>query len=134
MSAVSSFANTISSDKIEKGKVEDGRAMKLKVHIAPYGKEDSIRHELGSDCSMSSPVGLRTLVSVPALYRLRLTKMDVQSPLLQTGQAVRDVYLAPTREFCDGVRSMCLLLTAAYGLVNLNTKWQMQFDEVLLEL
>lgn len=46
---------------------------------------------------------------------------------------MRDVYVCPPRESADRSSSW-LLLTAAYGLVNANAKWQTQSDALLREL
>lgn len=59
--------------------------------------------------------------------------MDIKSAFLQTGLAERDVYVVPPRE-CSRRRFLCLLLTAAYGLVNANAKWQEHSDSTLHDL
>lgn len=49
------------------------------------------------------------------------------------GKAERDVYVRPLRESPAKTTYLWLLLTASYGLVNANAKWQNQSDERLLE-
>lgn len=64
------------------------------------------------------------------MFRWWMKKADVKSPFLQTRQAQRDVYVVPTRESNDRSHywHYWLLLTAAYGLVNNNAKYQDQSD------
>lgn len=56
------------------------------------------------------------------------------NPFFQTGQAARDVYVILPWEIDDLGNSLWLLLTAAYGLVNSNSKFQAQSDDMLLDL
>lgn len=49
---------------------------------------------------------------------------------MQTGSALRDLFVVPPRE-CRRREFYWLLLTAAYGLVNANAKWQQHSDEFL---
>ncbi len=69
------------------------------------------------------PVGIRILLSICNIFKWNLAKVDVQSEFLQTGSALRDVYVVPPRE-CKSRSFYSLLLTAAYGLVNANAKRQ----------
>lgn len=117
-----------------KVKVGDDNSLKLKARIAPHGNEDSLKHELRSDCSMCSPTGIRLLLSYACMNRLRISKIDVTSAFLQTGAAERDVYVLPPRESADRGRFLWLLLAAAYGLVNANAKWQVLSDALVLAL
>ena len=71
------------------------------------------------------------VLTTAALLNWRVYKADVKSAFLQTGKAQRDVYVLPPKESADK-RHSWLLLTAAYGLVNANAKWQSQSDEELL--
>lgn len=50
---------------------------------------------------MCSPVGMRILLSTATKQKWRLTKLDVKTAFLQTGQAERDVYVIPPRESDD---------------------------------
>jgi len=61
-------------------------------------------------------------------------KADVKAAFLKTGSAGRDIYVKPPRE--SGMKSthLWILLTAVYGLVNANAKWQVQSDRRLFEL
>lgn len=82
---------------------------------------------------MCSPSGVRILLSIAALRKWRLSTIDVKSAFLQTGRAERDVFVVPPRE-CADRKFYWLLLTATYGLVNANSKWQKQSDELLYSL
>ena len=126
-------ANIISSHVIYKVKMNDDKALKLKARIAPHGNEDSLKHDLRSDCCVWPLTGIRLLLSMASLRKWRITKMDVESAFLQTGDANRNVYVVPPRESKN--RSFYwLLLTAAYGLVNANAKWQVQSDNLLFTI
>lgn len=71
---------------------------------------------------MCSPVRMRIIFSTAALCKWRLTKLDVKSTFLQTGDVGCDVYVMPLRESPDRGRYFWLLITAVYGLVNANAK------------
>lgn len=72
--------------------------------------------------------------SIASLFGWKLIKADAKSAFLQTGPAGRDVYVLPPRESMQRATHVWLLLTAAYGLVNANAKWQMKSDECFFEL
>lgn len=88
----------------------------------------------GSDCAMSSPVEMRVLISTAALCGRLLQKLHLKSPSLQTGSASLDVYVIPTRKYTDSCRVLWRLHTAAYGLVNANSKWEAINDDQLLAI
>lgn len=124
-------ANSIGTHFIYKVKSVDNTVLSLKARITPHGNEDIIKGELGSDCEMCSHVLMRILSSTESLFGRPLHKLDVKAAFQQTGQTTRNVYVGPTRESADRARSQCLLLTAAYGMVNTKTKCQVQSDALL---
>lgn len=71
---------------------------------------------------MCSPVGIRLLLSAEWLFGWQLTNPDVKDAFLQTGKVQRDVFIIPRRESVDRGKTLWLLLTAAYGLINANAK------------
>ena len=127
-------SNVISSHVIYKIKVTDDGSLKLKARIAPHGNEDSLRYEMRTDCAMCAPMGVRLLISIAAVKKWRITKVDVKSAFLQTGAAERQVFVIPPGESKDRFKSLWLLLTASYGLVNANAKFQALADDLLLDL
>lgn len=121
-------ANVITSHVIYKVKLNDDGSFKMKARIAPHGNKDKEKYSLKSDSASCPPTGIRLLLSIAAIMKWPLSKIDFTSAFLQTGEAQRDVYVIPPRESKD--KSMCwLLLTAAYGLVNAGAKWQDQCDK-----
>ena len=62
-----------------------------------------------------------------------LVKIEFFSAFIQTGEAKRDVYVIPPRESSEKCYYW-LLLTADYGLVNFNEKYQAQIDTFLTSL
>ena len=92
-----------------------------------------MKSDLRSDCCMCSPTGLRIVLMTAALHKWKLVKADVKNAFLQTGMAARDVYVIPPKESTNR-KSLWLLLAAAYGLVNANSKWQIQSDKVLTDM
>ena len=130
---VPSNANVISSHVIYKIKLNDDNSLKLKARIAPHGNQDSMKTDLRSDCCMCSPTGLRIVLMIASLHKWKLAKADVKNAFLQTGLAERDVYVIPPKESYNR-KSLWLLLTAAYGLVNANSKWQLQSDSALTNM
>lgn len=127
-------ANVINSHTTYKVKKNDDGTLKLKARIAPHGNEDNLKDILSKDCTTCPPTGLRVLESIVSLHRWKLYKADVTAAFLQTGAADRGVYVRPPTESRMRSSHMLLLLTAAYGLVNANAKWQSHSDSIMLEL
>ncbi len=126
-------ANIIGSHTIYKLKRNDDESLKLKARIAPHGNEDSDTELLRTDCNMCSPVGVRVVYVVATIYGWIVIRIDGKTAFLQTGRASRNVYVIPPREsFCKD--ELWLLLTAVYGLINSNAKWQVQSDELMCQL
>ena len=116
-------SNVLSSHVVYKLKFLDDQSLKIIARIAPYGKEDSSRDDMRSDCCMCPPLGIRVVLSTAALLKWRIIKIDVKSAFLQTGPAERQIYVIPPRE-SSHKHELWLFLTAAYGPVNDNAKWQ----------
>lgn len=106
-------ANVISSHVLYKININDDKSLKLKARIAPHGNEDCMKDDLKSACSMCSSVGLRILLLTASLQKWRLSKIDVKSASLQTGNAARDVYVIPPKESADLGKVLWLLLAAS---------------------
>lgn len=87
-----------------------------------------------SDSSMCSPAEMRIILSTATLRRWCLSKLDVNTGFLQTGQAERDVYVRTRLESAKKGRCVWLLLTTAYGLINANAKWKMLSDLILTDM
>ena len=127
-------SNIIRSHTLYKVKQNEDGSLKRKARIAPHGNENDFKNDLSKDCATCPPTGLRILESIASLYKWKLHKADVKAAFLQTGQAKRDVYVRPPKESSMKSTHLWLLLTAAYGLVNANAKWQNQSDNVMLDL
>ena len=130
VSMIPENATVITSHVIYKVKRKDDGSLKMKARIAPYGNKDSQKFDLKTDSSVCPPTGIRILLSLAVIFQWCLAKIDFKSAFLQTGDAQRDVYVIPPRESGDR-QHYWLLLTAAYGLVNANAKWQQHSDYLL---
>lgn len=124
-------ANIITSHVIFNVKINDDTSYTMKARIAPHGNKDREKAKLKTDSSTCAPTGIRILLSLATLFQCCLAKIDFESAFLQNGIAKRDVYVVPPRESNDK-KILWLLLTASYGLVNANAKWQEQSDELFL--
>ena len=133
-SQLPSGANIINSHTICKVKQNDDGSLKLKARIAPHGNEDDLKDFLDKDCATCSATGLRIVQSVASLHSWTFYKADVKSAFFQTGKADRDVYVRSPRESQMKSSHVWLLLTAAYGLVNANAKWQNLSDDAMFDL
>lgn len=131
ISKVPKTAHNKTSHVIYKVKINDDTFYKMKARIAPHGNKDREKAKLKTDSSTCPPTGIRILLSLATLFQWCLAKIDFESAFLQTGRAKRDVYVVPPRE-SNHKNFLWLLLTASYGLVNANAKWQEQSDELLL--
>lgn len=112
---------------------EEDDAVRFKARIAPHGKEDSIKFELRSDCAMCPLLEFRNILTLSAINSWIIVRADVKAAFLKTGEASRDVYVRPPREFKDR-RRYWLLLAAVHGLVNSNATFQTQADDLLLSI
>lgn len=133
-SKVPPSSNIINSHVLYKIKQNDDGSLKLKARIAPHGNEDTLKDLLTKDCTTCPPTGLRILESIASLFGWTLHKADVKAAFLQTGTAQRDVYVRPPKESKMKGSHLWVLLTAAYGLVNANAKWQNQSDQLMYEI
>lgn len=97
----------ISSPVIYKFKLLYDQSLNLKACIATHGNEDSKKY-LRSDCAICLPVGMRIILSLVSIRRWRLSKIDVKTAFLQTGQAQHDVYLLP-------LSVKVMIVASAYG-------------------
>lgn len=110
--------------------IDDG-SLKRKARIAPHSNEDNDKHLMRTDCCMCSPIGIRIVLSVTSYRGWRIVRVDVKTAFLQTGPAIRVVYMIPTAEYRR--RSpLWLPLAATYGLVNSTAKWQVMSDSALV--
>eukprot|EP00171_Calliarthron_tuberculosum_P001315 IDg1315t1 len=123
-------ANIITSHVIYNVKTNDDNTKKMKARIAPHGNKDKEKTNLKTDSATCPPIGIRILISIAVINKWSLAKIDFKSAFLQSGNAMRDVYVVPPRE-CNTRSHYWLLLTATYGLVNANSKWQEISDELL---
>ena len=133
VSDVPKDANIITSHVIYKVKSNDDGTYKMKARIAPHGNKDKEKEQLKTDSCPCPPTGIRMLLSLATIMKWPVAKIDFKSAFLQTGFAQRDVYVVPPRE-SRTKNHYWLLLTAAYGLVNANAKWQNAIDNYLTTL
>lgn len=133
MSKVPTGSNVISSHVLYRVKVLDAGSRMIKARIAPHGNKDKDRKKLKTDSAVCCPVEMRIMLSVAVINGWKLCKIDFKSEFLQSGCAECKVYVIPPRE-CKNSSFYWLLLTAAYGLVNANAKWQEEIDSAFTSL
>lgn len=126
-------SNVISSHVLYKVKIRDDGSKMMKARIAPHGNRNREKEDIKTDSATCSPVRMRIILSIAVIKGWKLAKIDFKSAFLQSGQAIRDVYVVPPRESKKRF-VYWLLLTSAYGLVNAGTKWQEEVDGSLLSL
>ena len=126
-------ANVISSHVLYKIKELDDKSLLCKARIAPHGDKDFEKESLKTDSASCQPLGARILLSICTLLHWFPSKVDIKWAFLQSGPAMRDVYVIPPREFPNR-QFRWKLLFATYGLVNANAKWQLHSDTTLLDL
>ena len=86
--------------------------------------------DLRKDSAACPPLGMRILLSTSVLCNFFITKVDIKSAFLQSGEAQRDVYVVPPRESAKKY-FYWLLKVASYGLVNANAKWKSHSNNTL---
>lgn len=122
-SSVPDIANIIGSHTVYKITVNDDESLKLKATIALHGNEDPDKSNLHTKCCMCPLLGIRVVSSTATIRRRRCVCTDAEAAFMQTGKSSRDVYVIPPIE--SGFRNILwLLVFAAYGVVNSNSKWQ----------
>lgn len=126
-SFVSKDANTIGSHVVYKLKLIDEESFKLKGRIATNGLKHSNKASLLSECCMCSCVGICMTLVISTYNGWRLIRICGKTAL-QNCPGSRDVYVILPREFAF-LKELWLLLVAAYELVSLNAKRQIQSDE-----
>lgn len=60
--------------------------MHCKAHIAPHGNEYHDKNRLISDSVTCFHLGFRILISIWVIFQFYLTKFDVQSTFLESGE------------------------------------------------
>lgn len=133
VSKIPKSSNTITSHAFYKCKQTDDGSIIVKTRIAPPGNKDKEKEGLKTDSAVCSPLGIRVLLTLAVIFRFVIAKIDARSAFLQTGEAMRDVYVIPPRE-CKSRMYYWLLETAVYGLVNSNAKWQMKSDNLFFDI
>lgn len=101
----------------------------MKSRIALPGSKNDEGDELQTHSATCSMIGIRILIFVTVMFGWILVEIDFTTAFLQIGRALWDVKVPP----CKSRNQIfyCLLLPAAYGLVNANTKLQMLSNESL---
>lgn len=115
--------NIILSHVIYKAKRLCDVSLKIKLRIAPHCYRDQKRSILKTDSASYPAVGICIVVFIATFHKWRPVKIDFISAILRTGRALRDVYVIPPFELGDK-KFLWLLFAAAYGLVNVDAKWQ----------
>lgn len=77
---------------------------------------------------------MRVLFSAASLFGWRISKIYVKYAFLQTGDAQCEVYVVFPRERDSRGKCLCIFLETAYGIINANAKWQVQYYQMLLEM
>lgn len=123
--------NIISSHLIYKVKLLDDDALQMKSHIATHENKDALRLDLNTDSATCPPKGILIVLSIAKIKRWKMMKIDFKSAFLQTGKALRDVYVILPYESSDRYLFNWLLMAASYSLDNANDKWQEHSDGFL---
>ena len=105
----------------------------MKARIASHGNKDRDKEILKTDSCTCPPTVIRLLLSVASPMKWTVTKIDFKAAFLQTGMAQRDVYVVPRNEI-ERKNYYWLLLTASYGVLNTNAKWQSAIDDYFKSL
>lgn len=74
---------------------------------------------------------MRIVLKSMALWKWRLSKLDINCAFPHTFKAERDVYLLPPFESSARVRFVWLVITASYGRINYKANWDWLSDTPL---
>lgn len=84
-------ANVITSQVLYKVKELDDGSKIVKARIAPHGSKDKEKDGLTSSSAVCPLIGIRVLLSLATIFQFYLVKVDIKTPFLQAGEALRSV-------------------------------------------
>ena len=101
VSKVPENANVISTHVMYKIKELDDGSRICKARIARHGNKDKETNSLRTDSVSCPPLGMRVPLSLCTLLKFYVSKIDIKAAFLQSGKAMRDMFVIPPREFLE---------------------------------
>ena len=127
------YANLISSHCFFQVKYDGVENIKLKCRLVPHGNRDKQKHLVRKDsCTAQFPI-IRTLLSMSAIFKLRLAVIDISGAYLQSVPLNREIYMRPPPGWASSSKVVWKLLKPAYGLAELGRLWQLTVEKWLHE-
>ncbi len=112
-------ANVISSHHFFKMKTDEHTGkLRLSCRMVPHGNKEDLKDILRSDSSTAQFPIIRTLLSMAALHRFQLAKIDLSGAYLLAKDIERDIYVRPPTSSMTFPGERWKLLKPAYGLVD----------------
>ncbi len=89
---------------------------------------DDLKDEIRSDSSTAQFSIIRTVLSMAALYKLRIATLDISRAYLRARYLERDMSMRPPNGFESQPGELRKILKPAYGLVESRRLWQTTFE------
>lgn len=135
-------ANVIRSHTVFKIKKDEKSVRSLKARIVAHGNEDKEKDTVRKDSAAAQFTVIRLLLSLAAILRFRLAKIDVKKAYLQSGPIQRTIYVRPPRELYKipsekprvsrGI--LWKLLKLPYGIVEAGRQWQLFAESWMIDV
>lgn len=116
-------ANAISSHTLYKAKQNGNVSLKLKARNALHGdQKNDLENTFSMECAPCPPTGLRVLKLLAFSLGWARYKANIKTAFLHSGAPESGVYVRPPVESRVQTTHVWILLTAVYGLFNVNVK------------
>jgi len=110
---------------------ESGK-LKLKCRIVPHGNRDKEKDDIRSDSQTAQFPVIRSVLSISALFKLKLATLDISKAYMQSGDLSREIYMRPPDAFMTNRGELWKIIKPAYGLVESGRLWQITIESWLL--
>lgn len=104
----------------------------IKARLVIHGNEERNKEDYRSDASSLHFTLIRVILSMAVCLGFKIGGVDVTKAYHQSGQPPRDIRVRPPAE-CMLYRTLWLLMSLPYGLVDASRQWQLAMDVWLLD-
>ena len=111
----------------------ESNKLKLKCRIVPHGNRDAEKEDIRSDSSTAQFSAIRSVLSLAAIFKLKLATIDISKAYLQSGELEREIYMRPPDTFMKQPGELWKLKKPAYGLVESGRLWQLTIEPWMID-
>ena len=111
----------------------ESNKLKLKCRIVPLGNRDAEKEDIRSDSSTAQFSAIRSVLSLAAIFKLKLATIDISKAYLQSGELEREIYMRPPDTFMKQRGELWKLKKPAYSLVESGRLWQLTIEPWMID-